>query len=341
MTRTAQKEELSMSELNRRRQAASFWFRNLRDDICDTFEALEREATGYAGEPGSFQRTYWDRPEGGGGEMSVMRGRLFEKVGVNISTVTGEFSETMRKEVPGAAADPRFWASGISLVAHMANPHVPAVHMNTRMLVIGEGGLDNDGKRIAPVLAPNVKDLQEGRAQRAAGNGISQPDSVAQPAPDTRGRQWFGGGADLTPMFEDAEMAQLFHASFKECCDRHDPAYYPTYKEWCDTYFFLKHRNEPRGIGGIFYDYLDTGDWEKDFAFTQDVGRTFRRLYPEIVRARMQRPWTPEDREHQLVRRGRYVEFNLLYDRGTRFGLMTGGNTEAILMSMPPEVKWP
>lgn len=342
MARHAQKAEpTDMTELNRRQQAASFWFRNLRDDICDTFESLEREAAMFDGAPGSFQRTYWDRPEGGGGEMSVMRGRLFEKVGVNISTVTGEFSETMRKEVPGAAANPKFWASGISLVAHMASPHVPAVHMNTRMLVIGDGGFDATGTRVAPVPAPKINDLQEGRAQRAAGNGFAQADPVAQAEAEKHGRLWFGGGADLTPMFDDAEMAQFFHAGFKECCDRHDPTYYPSYKQWCDTYFFLKHRNEPRGIGGIFYDYLDTGDWEKDFAFTQDVGRTFRRVYADVVRARMERSWTPEEREHQLVRRGRYVEFNLLYDRGTRFGLMTGGNTEAILMSMPPEVKWP
>ncbi|MBY0354941.1 MAG: coproporphyrinogen III oxidase [Rickettsiales bacterium] len=318
-----------MSELTRRQQAASFWFRNLRDDICDTFEALEREATHYEGACGQFERTYWDRPEGGGGEMSLMRGRLFEKVGVNISTVSGEFSESMRREIPGAAKNPQFWASGISIVTHMANPHIPAVHMNTRLLVIGSGGLDASGMRLNPVPV------------RPPAGDIPQRPSLHAEATDSAGRQWFGGGTDLTPMIEDPEMAELFHAALKECCERHDSGYYPSYTAWCDQYFFLKHRNEPRGIGGIFYDYLDTGDWEKDFAFTQDVGRTFRRIYPEIVRARMARSWTTQEREHQLIRRGRYVEFNLLYDRGTRFGLMTGGNTEAILMSLPPEVRWP
>jgi len=264
----------------------------------------------------------------------VMKGRVFEKVGVNISTVYGEFSETMRKEIPGANEDPRFWASGISLVAHMCSPLVPAVHMNTRMIVVGEGK-----------------------------------------------KSWFGGGSDLTPMIPNDSDTADFHSAFKTTCDQFDPDYYPKFKAWCDEYFFLKHRNESRGVGGIFYDYLSptpsafkkegrakdlrsadraspehasrgeqqasTGSkqkdksWENNFAFTQAVGKTFLDIYPELVRRHMFESWTAEQREHQLQKRGRYVEFNLLYDRGTKFGLMTAGNTDAILMSMPPEVKWP
>jgi coproporphyrinogen III oxidase len=272
---------------------AASWFRSLRDDICKRFEALEDALTESSKPAGRFARTPWQRPEGGGGEMSIMKGRVFEKVGVNISTVHGEFSEIMRKEIPGADKNPKFWASGISLVAHMCSPLVPAVHMNTRMIVIGD----------------NTK-------------------------------HWFGGGGDLTPMYPNEQDTKDFHAAFKGACDRADSSYYEKFKKWCDEYFFLKHRNEPRGIGGIFYDYIDTGDWDKDFAFTQDVGKTFADIYPAIVRKHMHESWTPEQREWQLAKRGRYVEFNLLYDRGTRFGLMTGGNTDAILMSLPPEVKW-
>lgn len=284
-------------QLEDKKQRASAWFEDLRNRICTAFEALEDALPGSDAPAGQFQRTPWQREGGGGGVMSVMKGRVFEKVGVNISTVHGEFSEPFRKEIPGAEADPRFWASGISLVAHMCSPLVPAVHMNTRMVVVGD------------------------------------PENGA-------GRLWFGGGADLNPMFPVEQDTADFHAAFKEACNRFDPAYYPKFKQWCDEYFFIKHRGEPRGVGGIFYDYVNTGDWEKDFAFTQAVGEAFWKIYPEIVRRHMVASWTQEQREYQLHKRGRYVEFNLLYDRGTRFGLMTGGNVEAILMSLPPEVKW-
>jgi coproporphyrinogen III oxidase len=272
--------------------AAIEWFAALRDRICAVFEEIE-DAAGDA--PGRFVRSEWARPGGGGGVMSVMRGQVFEKVGVNVSVVSGEFTPDFARQMPGAEQGAAFWAAGISLVAHLRSPRVPAVHMNTRMIVTGKG--------------------------------------------------WFGGGGDLTPLQpgtpQAAEDAGFFHAAYQAACDRHGPGLYEKYKKWCDEYFYLPHRGEPRGAGGIFYDYLESGDPAADFAFTRDVGEAFLAAYPPIVRRRMGEAFTPEEREAQLIRRGRYVEFNLLYDRGTLFGLKTGGNTEAILMSMPPEVKWP
>jgi len=275
------------------REQTQAWFKGLRDRICAAFETIEDEFQGQDHgtlAPGRFERTPWDRPEGGGGVMGLMRGRVFEKVGVNISTVHGAFKPEFAKQVPGADEDPSFWASGISLVAHPRSPHVPPVHMNTRHI---------------------------------------QTTKV-----------WFGGVTDLNPIVPDDQDTRAFHAKLKTTCDRHDPAYYEKFKTWADDYFFLPHRNEHRGVGGIFYDYLDD-DPDAHFALTRDVGEAFLDIYPKIVRRHLNRPWTAEDRAHQLMRRGRYVEFNLLYDRGTQFGLKTGGNTEAILMSLPPEVTWP
>ncbi|MES2729346.1 MAG: oxygen-dependent coproporphyrinogen oxidase [Pseudomonadota bacterium] len=284
------------SDFTAHKDTAIAWFRSLRDQICATFEALEDGAAatqmGHL-PPARFERTPWDRAEGGGGEMSLMRGgRLFEKVGVNISTVYGTFSPAFRAAIPGGAEnDGAFWASGISLVSHMQSPHVPAIHMNTRMIVTDRG--------------------------------------------------WFGGGIDLNPPLPDVHETMRFHDALKAVCDRHDPAYYPAHTAWCDSYFFLPHRNVTRGVGGIFYDYLNTKNWQADFAYTQDVGRNFIPIYTHAITAKMNAAWTEEERERQLCYRGLYAEYNLLYDRGTQFGLKTNGNVDAILMSLPPHAKWP
>ncbi len=339
--------------LDEKKAAARAWFRELRHSICAEFAMIEQAA----GSSARFTFTPWEREQGGSGEIGLMKGKIFEKVGVNISTVHGEFSPEFRKEIPGAAEDPRFWASGISLVAHMASPLVPAAHFNTRMIVVGDGT-----------------------------------------------RLWFGGGGDLNPMFEVAQDTADFHAAFKKVCDEADAVsrantamspqsgaqrspvgdlaeqpnqgFYPAFKAWCDEYFFIPHRNEARGVGGIFYDYLGLNtlgatpmqfaanqfgkgglnkeatargmelaaaaplDWQGAFHFTRSVGVAFRDIYCNLIRRHMFETWSEDQREHQLRKRGRYAEYNLLYDRGTRFGLMTGGNPEAILMSLPPIAKW-
>lgn len=290
---------MNTTSAEERKARARAWFQDLRDRIIAEFEKIEDAYTGQLSHlpAGRFERKPWTRPGGlradDGGVISVMKGRVFEKIAVMTSTnLNGIFSPEMAKTIKGADKDPHFWSSSISLVAHMQNPHVPAVHMNTRHFMAAETA-------------------------------------------------WFGGGTDLTPMFPNDEDAREFHAALKRACDAHGADYYSRYKKWCDEYFFLPHRNEPRGAGGIFFDHLDTGDWEADFAFTRAVGLAFLEVYPHIVRRRMGQAWTEAEREHQLVRRGRYVEFNLLYDRGTQFGLKTGGHVEAILMSMPPEARWP
>jgi len=293
-------------DMDTEKARASAWFEDLRDRICASFEALEDalESGPQAGqEPGRFLRKPTKRQgeageDAGGGVMSVMKGRVFEKVGVNISTVHGTLSAPARasmrarKDMDGIDDDPRFWAAGISLVAHMHSPKVPAVHMNTRMFWTPHGW-------------------------------------------------WFGGGADLNPMREEPADTAFFHAAMKAACDAHDAGYYPRFKAWADEYFMIRHWNEARGVGGIFYDDLSTGDWEADFAFTRSVGDAFLDAFPPLVAKRMHEPWDEADRAHQLFRRGRYAEFNLVYDRGTQFGLQTGHNPEAVLMSLPPLAAWP
>jgi coproporphyrinogen III oxidase len=274
-------------------ETARAWFEQLRDRICAAFEAIEDDYAGVAHAdlaPGRFERQPWERTGGGGGEIAIMRGRVFEKVGVNVSTVWGEFSPEFRGQIPGADADGKFWASGISLVAHLRSPHAPPAHMNTRHL--------------------------------------------------RTSRSWFGGGADLNPIFPDEDDTRAFHGRFRIACDAYGPEAYERFNRWADEYFFIPHRGEPRGVGGIFYDYLE-GDFARHLAFTKEVGEAFLDVYPKLVRRHMNRPWTDAERQHQLVRRGRYVEFNLIYDRGTQFGLKTGGNPEAILMSLPPAAAWP
>ena len=281
--------------LEEKQKKCSDWFRYLRDGICFEFERIEEEFDKKY--PGKFERKNWNRHEnsrpdsdGGYGEISMMKGNVFEKVGVNFSEVYGEFSPEFRNEIPGAKEDPRFWASGISLVAHMKSPLVPAIHLNTRFICTQ--------------------------------------------------KTWFGGGTDLNPSIENAQDTIDFHASLKKACDSSDSTYYEKYKKWCEEYFLIKHRNVARGVGGIFYDYLNTENFENDFEFTKNIGLAFLDIYPKIVRRHMSKKFTEQQRELQLKKRGLYAEFNLVYDRGTRFGLMTGGNIEAILMSLPPIAKW-
>jgi len=285
-------------DLDQRKKAAEAWFRTLQARLCAALEALEDAAPEdlYPGPPGRFELKPWERPEGGGGTMGLMRGRVFEKVGVHVSVVHGRFTPEMAQTMPGAEDDPRFFATGVSLIAHPLNPRMPTGHMNTRFIATTTS--------------------------------------------------WFGGGGDLTPWLADqrrpdAPDAVRFHAAYKAACDRYDPSWYPRYRKECEAYFFLPHRGEERGVGGIFYDRHDSGDADRDFAFTQSIGEAFLEAYPSVCAGRLQEAWTPEEREEQLVRRGRYVEFNLLYDRGTIFGLKTGGNIESILSSMPPTVRWP
>jgi coproporphyrinogen III oxidase len=273
-------------------QTSANWFRELRDRICLAFEKIENDYTGQLDKlpPGKFDRKVWDRPGGGGGEMSIMRGRIFEKVGVNISTVHGKFSDHFSKQIPGAEENPEFWASGISVVAHMQSPHIPAIHMNLRFI--------------------------------------------------TTTKSWFGGGIDLNPIFPIEEDTKIFHDKLKKVCDLHNQKFYQFFQKECEEYFYLPHRRETRGVGGIFFDYLNTGAWHQDFAFIKDVGEVFLEFYTPLIVKYITKNWSEDERKYQLKKRAYYAEFNLLYDRGTKFGLMTDGNPDAILMSMPPIVTW-
>jgi len=275
------------------KEHASQWFKNLRNSICKSFEEIENIYSGEMAnsEPGRFERRLWDRPGGGGGEISIMKGRVFEKVGVNFSEVFGEFSPKFQNKIHGAEEDPTFWASGISIVAHMNSPLVPAAHMNTRFIETKE--------------------------------------------------QWFGGGIDLTPTFPDEEETVFFHNELKKICNEYDSSSYDRYSKWCEEYFYLPHRRESRGVGGIFFDQLNSGNWERDFSFVKKVGEGFKNIFPEIIKKKFNKNWSDDQKKQQLIKRGRYVEFNLIHDRGTKFGLETDGNTEAILMSLPPLASWP
>jgi coproporphyrinogen III oxidase len=288
-----------MDEMTDRKTRAAAWFRSLQEQLIAAFEACEDEGSAalYPGEPGRFDLEPWERGENqGGGRMAMLTGRVFEKAGIHFSEVFGEFSDEFRAQIPGAQDDPRFWACGVSLIAHPANPHVPAAHMNTRMVVTTQG--------------------------------------------------WFGGGGDLNPMMDryrsqEHEDTRDFHAAMGKACEASPSGDHERFKAWCEEYFWLPHREEPRGVGGIFYDRLDTGDWEADFTFTKAVGQAFLGVYPKLVRRRMKTSWSEGDRQEQMFRRGRYAEFNLLYDRGTTFGLKTGGNVRSILSSLPPIATWP
>ena len=286
-----------MTSNKQRKEIASKWFKKLQLEICSSFEKIEEDyrKKNNLKNSGKFIKRTWRRNkkniQGGGGVTAIMRGNVFEKVGVNISVVKGRFSKKFKREIRGAEKRSEFWAAGISVVTHMQSPLIPTIHFNTRYIITTES--------------------------------------------------WFGGGTDLTPCIYNVNDKKFFHHKLKTVCNKYNKNYYKKYKKWCDNYFFLKHRNEMRGVGGIFFDYLNTGNWQKDFSFCQDLGRAFIEIYPSIVKKYVGKKWTTKEKEKQLFKRGKYVEFNLLYDRGTRFGLMTGGNTDAILMSLPPNVKWP
>ncbi|MEL0125236.1 MAG: oxygen-dependent coproporphyrinogen oxidase [Alphaproteobacteria bacterium] len=285
-----------MKKIDEQKKKSSLWFKSLRNQICEELEKIERV---HSSSPSQFQRTCWTRDKDGsqklgGGEMSLIRGKVFEKAGVNISTVFGELSDSMLGKIPGTENSKSFWASGISVVIHPFSPKIPTIHMNTRFIVTE--------------------------------------------------KSWFGGGADITPTNKKSEkskkIAKFFHKNLKKICDKYEPKAYDRYKKWCDEYFYLPHRKEARGLGGIFYDYLNSDNWNKDFLFTKNVGETFIQTYKNIVKNTITDKWNANDKKMQYHRRSRYVEFNLLHDRGTKFGLQTDGNIEAIFMSLPPFASW-